>query len=187
MTPETCNSPDKTRSEPGTEEAQAVNVALAPCPFCGGSTTPKLKLWDGDPPMPGFYVVCDAAGWEGKPGRGCGCSGAYGETKEEAVAAWNRRAAPALPHDVAALVEKLENCPAIAYEPVKQAVAALRSQSSTIASAREVIEQLLPAAEKVLEGLHARIDAAENSAVPVFYGISDLYDALRAARDWKGR
>lgn len=60
-------------------------------------------------------------------------------------------------------------------------------QAATIASAREVIEQLLPAAEKVLEGLHARIDAAENSAVPVFYGISDLHDAIGATREWKGR
>lgn len=64
---------------------------LLPCPHCGSATAPKLKPWDGDPPMPGFYVVCDAAGWEGMEGRGCGCSGAYGEDEGEAVAAWNRR------------------------------------------------------------------------------------------------
>lgn len=86
----------------GTEEAQAVNVALLPCPFCQSASAPKLKRWEMEPAIPGFYVVCDAAGWEGKEGRGCGCSGAYGETEAEAISAWNRRATPSLPQDAAA-------------------------------------------------------------------------------------
>lgn len=104
--PDSCQLPDTTSPETGTNAAQTANVALLPCPHCGSSSAPKLKLWDGDPPMPGFYVICDAAGWDGMEGRGCGCSGAYGETKIDAVEAWNRRAAPTLPADEKGLVDE---------------------------------------------------------------------------------
>lgn len=40
---------------------------------------------------------------------------------------------------------------------------------------------LLIAAKTVLDGLHARIEAAPLSAVPVFDGIADLHDAISRA------
>ena len=40
---------------------------------------------------------------------------------------------------------------------------------------------LLAAAQVVLAGLHARIDAADLSAVPVFSGIAELHDAISRA------
>jgi len=43
-------------------------------------------------------------------------------------------------------------------------------------------ESLLEAAEKVLAGLDARIDAAPSTAKPVFDGIADLSDAINRAR-----
>lgn len=45
-----------------------------------------------------------------------------------------------------------------------------------------IFENLLVAAEKVLAGLNARIDAADKRAVPVFHGIVDLHDAIHEAR-----
>lgn len=42
---------------------------------------------------------------------------------------------------------------------------------------------LLAAAEKVLAGLEARIEAAPPNAVPVFDGIAELHDAINKARD----
>ena len=52
---------------------------LKPCPFCKKEVA---RIWEdeGD-----FTVVCD---W-GKGG--CGASGGYRGTEEEAVKAWNRR------------------------------------------------------------------------------------------------
>lgn len=40
---------------------------------------------------------------------------------------------------------------------------------------------LLAAAQRVLAGLNARIDAADPSSVPVFHGIVDLHDAISRA------
>lgn len=41
---------------------------------------------------------------------------------------------------------------------------------------------MVAAAEKVLQGLDARILAADGRSVPVFYGIVDLSDAVHTAR-----
>ncbi|MFN3836740.1 MAG: hypothetical protein ACK4MI_03410 [Brevundimonas sp.] len=41
--------------------------------------------------------------------------------------------------------------------------------------------ELLAAAQRVLAGLNARIDAADPSSVPVFHGIVDLHDAISRA------
>ena len=51
---------------------------LKPCPFCGGEAC-ILEICGYDMP---FEVFC-----------GCGGRVAYYETKEEAIDAWNRRAA----------------------------------------------------------------------------------------------
>lgn len=45
----------------------------------------------------------------------------------------------------------------------------------------EANRDLLDAAKKVLEGLDARIDAADESEIPVFFGIADLRDAISDA------
>ena len=77
---------------------------FAKCPFCGKSETLTIgKASDafsepddcGDP-MPymhteSYAVTCDASKPDG-PG-GCGASGGYKLTEDEAIAAWNRRAA----------------------------------------------------------------------------------------------
>jgi len=76
---------------------------FARCPFCGKSETLTIgKASDafsepddcGDP-MPymhteSYSVICDASKPDG-PG-GCGASGGYKLTEDEAIAAWNRRA-----------------------------------------------------------------------------------------------
>lgn len=46
----------------------------------------------------------------------------------------------------------------------------------------EAFKNLLAAAEQVLAGLNARIDAADKRAVPVFHGIVDLSDAVHEVR-----
>jgi len=58
------------------------------------------------------------------------------------------------------------------FEPTNEANARL------IAAAPELLE----AAETVLAGLNARIDAADPSAVPIFSGIADLHSAIAKAR-----
>lgn len=162
MTPETCNSPDT--------EAQAVNVALLPCPHCGSD---NLRVFDNTVSCMG----CDANG----PDLGH-CVGAACRT--EAVAAWNRRAAPALPQDVAGIVRDLHERaewraknegPFTKENLVEHRAASLiLSQSAALASAREVIEQ-------VAEG---SIDA---SATAIIIGWPTARTVLDAAREWKGR
>ena len=48
---------------------------LKPCPFCGGK---NMRIWNTSRP----WVSCDD----------CLANTAYGETKEEAIEQWNRRA-----------------------------------------------------------------------------------------------
>lgn len=62
---------------------------LKPCPFCGGK---NMRIWNTSTP----WVSCDD----------CLANTAYGETKEEAIEQWNRRA------------NKLEGQPT-AYDPEK--------------------------------------------------------------------
>jgi hypothetical protein len=64
---------------------------LPPCPFCGNATAPKVFPYSGEPYFPGYVVRCDASGWDGKPGRGCGAETGWAGTPAEAVAAWGRR------------------------------------------------------------------------------------------------
>ncbi len=200
MTPETCNSPDTSSNMSGSNSDQAVNVAPGELAFeAARDTYAEVISWGGEPDdalasalaayhtnfilppnvaeivdkLKPTYDICpfcrrdpyhyvdNGVGMEAVAVTCCERGIALLQYGDEELQA-----------DVALR---------------EQAASLILSQSSTIASAREVIGQLLPAAEKVLEGLHARIDAAENSAVPVFYGISDLHDAIGAAREWKGR
>ncbi len=71
---------------------------LLPCPFCGKTHTlivgAASEMWDEDqngpfPHTETYAVFCDAS-TDGKKG-GCGGSGGYFLTKEEAAEAWNRR------------------------------------------------------------------------------------------------
>lgn len=236
MTPETCNSPDTSSNIPGTEEAQAVNVALdwtdyaeqqpldagpyewqVPSTAVKGMTvrvlahfrkrgagykdvlSPEFDHWDG-------YRVHVPTGTKWRPVPE-GTELKQYEQKLVCVEGLDfvpcpycnrkprlngvRRASDGgvvITGDAHTFNSWWLECCSWTHTPrysdprelENARSAVLTAQSSTIASAREVIEQLLPAAEKVLEGLHARIDAAENSAVPVFYGISDLHDAIGA-------
>lgn len=88
---------------------------LRPCPFCGTSNKLKVTPYraddDGGEPFDwGFTVICSALGLSHAPNRGCGASGAWGETEAEAIAAWNRRA------------------PGVTEEMLKSALAASASQ-----------------------------------------------------------
>lgn len=57
---------------------------LLPCPFCGKTETAIWEL-EGFEPF-NCCVFCDRT--EG----GCGAAGGFGETEDEAIEAWNRRA-----------------------------------------------------------------------------------------------
>lgn len=69
---------------------------LKPCPFCGGK---NMRIWNTSTPR----VSCDD----------CLANTAYGETKEEAIEQWNRRAdkleGQPTAYDVDKVVEQLEN------------------------------------------------------------------------------
>lgn len=76
--------------------SEAMVEAPGRCPHCGEARFAKVKPWpwekDGEPDLVwGYHVICDASGWDNAK-RGCGASSGWGETPEEAVAAWNRRA-----------------------------------------------------------------------------------------------
>jgi hypothetical protein len=72
-------------------------VNPANCPFCGEGKFVRLQRYQFPPDDEGpawkwgYHVICDASGIEGTH-KGCGSSSAWGETTEEALAAWNRRA-----------------------------------------------------------------------------------------------
>lgn len=82
---------------------------LDACPHCGQAGFVRVKRWpwekEGEPGLVwGYHVICDASGIDTHP-RGCGASSGWGETPEEAIAAWNRRAYGA--------VEALADCIAL--------------------------------------------------------------------------
>jgi hypothetical protein len=100
-------------------------LELKPCPHCGNRTKPKVMDWDGAG-FPGYEVRCDASGWEGLDERGCGAAGGWGETPDEAGAAWNRRALSTItPAEVGGLVDAQTEARAIvsaALPPHEQAM-----------------------------------------------------------------
>lgn len=78
---------------------------LDACPHCGQAGFARVKRWpwekEGEPGLVwGYHVICDASGIDTHP-RGCGASSGWGETPEEAIAAWNRRAYLAASGEVA--------------------------------------------------------------------------------------
>lgn len=64
------------------------NTALQACPFCGNEKSPGYSL-DFDRAF-GERICCD------KTRGGCGSSTGYYRYKKDAIAAWNRRAEPAI-------------------------------------------------------------------------------------------
>lgn len=84
------------------------NIKLLPCPFCGKGDAakflsaaemimeigPDIDLDVEDECVEGFFVCCD--GSNRGPG-GCGSSGPWGSTVEEAAEGWNRRPANTKP------------------------------------------------------------------------------------------
>jgi len=86
---------------------QELSEELLPCPFCGGTdklkVTPYMAGDDGGEPFAwGFTVVCNAAGFAHVAGRGCGGSGAWGETEAEASPLAARRSSSDEQAEVAA-------------------------------------------------------------------------------------
>jgi hypothetical protein len=81
--------------------SEAIKHSLQPCPFCGKTHTlivgAASETWEADehgpyPHTETYAVFCDASS-EGRKG-GCGGSGGYFATKEDAIEAWNRRNDP---------------------------------------------------------------------------------------------
>lgn len=63
-------------------------IELKPCPFCGGRAI--LESW----PMTPFEQICipiEEKAWYGVFCNDCAASGPDDITKEDAIAAWNRR------------------------------------------------------------------------------------------------
>ena len=58
--------------------------AIAPCPFCGGEANVINHRWSGNNEIKAYYVHCIK----------CNANGHGRNTKEKALAAWNRRALP---------------------------------------------------------------------------------------------
>lgn len=75
-------------------------IELLDCPHCGKNEPVRIcrssenEEWDSSN-VDCFGVVCDASSILGKGPGGCGAAGGYFETRPQAIAAWNRRAAPA--------------------------------------------------------------------------------------------
>jgi|GEM_PF-2552205 len=133
---------------------------LKPCPHCGNHTKPKVMDWDGNG-FPGYEVRCDASGWEGLDDRGCGAAGGWGETPDEAVAAWNRRTLSTItPAEVGGLVERLRN-PADRYctQSVREEAASLIQSLAAgwAADKARIAEVELDDVEKLF--LAARVEA----------------------------
>ena len=76
-----ADSEARRRSEVTNNETAARPV-LMPCPFCGGMNIGTEGYHHG---LRQHYLAC----------RECDCEGPYTESHREAVAAWNRRVAPA--------------------------------------------------------------------------------------------
>ena len=69
-------------------------LELLPCPFCGKNATGRVSssydIFDHDDGSgENFAVFCDASNPHGLGG--CGASGGFFDTKEQAISAWNRR------------------------------------------------------------------------------------------------
>lgn len=166
----------------GTEQAQAVNVALTPCPFCGGKPVLRriVEEYEADSDGPAgefdarFMICCDTCGIETGE-----------EYRTEAISAWNRRAVPSLPQDVAKLIAEYR--PSMPTEVLhlwaEDAKAALTAQSSTIASAREVIDGLLKALKVVEFRSYEPGEATDDEKTIRF----EARPVVVAAREWQGR
>lgn len=76
-------------------------LPISGCPFCG-SVAPTVKLTDSaelgdddwDSNMIMHTVVCDASRYGERKEGGCGATGGFAFTKEEAIDRWNKRCAP---------------------------------------------------------------------------------------------
>lgn len=65
-------------------------VELMPCPFCGGEANIKSISYEGDPTRSDWWVSCQVCRVE----RPSTKKSEIVHSREEAIAAWNRRAAP---------------------------------------------------------------------------------------------
>lgn len=207
MTPETCQSPDTSSNISGTEEAQAVNVAPGELAFeAARATYAEVISWGGEPDdalasaiaayhtnfilPPNVAEIVDKL----KPTHGI-CPFCRRDPYHyvdngvgmEAVAVTCCERGIALlqygDEDLRAEVALRE-----------QTALLLTAQSSTIASAREVIEPLRGACRKALKFI--REEADNRSEAGSEYSdyereprelADELEVALRAAREWKGR
>lgn len=73
--------------------SDAIEAALLPCPFCGAAFLMAQEPYD-NPPVAGMYYIFHDYGPIGSDARECPIDvNRHFNTREEAIAAWNRRAA----------------------------------------------------------------------------------------------
>lgn len=161
---------------------------LKPCPFC--QTVKFLEIDEYYEPFNkgyfGFTVICNAAGLDGSD-KGCGASGAWGETEEEAARIWNTRAVP----DVSELVRydhslvgtredksgMLEDANG-EYVRYDQAAAMLAAKDAVI----ERLSEQCHGINAELQGVYERAEAAEAERDAIR---DDRFDGLW--RFWNGK
>ena len=68
-------------------------TTLKQCPFCSSDQYVRVTSAEHFGVRDGFIAVCSAYGFDGDP-KGCGASTGVQASMDDAVAAWNRRAAP---------------------------------------------------------------------------------------------
>ena len=131
MTPETCTTSNTQR----TDRDGTTNVALLPCPHCGGRADCDREPW---PNSKIFSIWCSE----------CKAGIDQSVTDANLLEAWNRRAAPTLPADVKGLVGRLQRLAgSMRFLPntesvfdIDEAIAALTSQSALLDSARQELD-----------------------------------------------
>lgn len=156
---------------------------LEPCPFCHKTSYLKVEpffesSFEG---YYGFTVVCSAAGFEGTE-RGCGSSGGWGETEDDAATAWNTR--PSAP------VEGLEN---LGFQSLDGETWVRRSQAEAVIAAKD--EELLSLSnsltftDKLASQRLERAEKAEADNAALTARIKELEEQVRfhvddAVKNW---
>ena len=124
------------------------NMVLAPCPFCGEKAFASSTLENG------YYVMCRS--------EDCWAMAGYLPTKEEAIAAWNRRSQPSLEGEVGEMIELLLD----AQQDINLSANETMSQPLADASALiDKVENLLRALSADNARLSEKRDAADNALV----------------------
>lgn len=151
---------------------------VAPCPFCGGAFLVGQEPHDNHPVAGMFYLYHDY-GPLGSPARACPIEvQRHFDTREEAIAAWNRRTPPA---PAAGWAEGIEAAAKVADEDAREADKAFRGFSALNAAS-----YMLGRASSLPSRLRSLSPPPSPSAQPVgatFQQIETFREAYRKARE----